>query len=89
MTKKELKQIYKTKKKSLKAEIRKEKEEYLDIISLCLICADKLDFINTRYDITKLKEEYLKKNNYLNIDLTQMMNFRKENEYVRRKTQGA
>ena len=37
----------------------KEKEEYLDIISLCLICADKLDFINTRYDITKLKEEYL------------------------------
>lgn len=29
MTKKELKQIYKTKKKSLKAEIRKEKEEYL------------------------------------------------------------
>lgn len=37
----------------------KKKEEYEDIISMCLICADKLDFINTRYDITRLKEEYL------------------------------
>ena len=37
----------------------KTKEEYEEIISMCLICADKLDFINTRYDITKLKEEYL------------------------------
>ena len=37
----------------------KKKEDYLDIISMCLIIADKLDFINTRYDTTRLKEDYL------------------------------
>lgn len=38
----------------------KKDDEYNDIISMCLIIADKLDFINTRYDTTRLKEEYLK-----------------------------
>lgn len=37
----------------------KKKEEYEDIISMCLIIADKLDFISTRYNKSSLKNEYL------------------------------
>lgn len=36
----------------------KNQEDYQDIISMCLIIADKLDFINTRYDLNKIKEEH-------------------------------
>lgn len=34
--------------------------EYIDIISACLIIADKIDFINTRYDKNKLEESKIK-----------------------------
>lgn len=38
----------------------KQKEDFQDRVSMCLIIADKLDFINSRYDKSKLKESYLK-----------------------------
>lgn len=37
----------------------KNKDDYIDQISMCLIIADKLDFINTRYDKNKLDDEHL------------------------------
>ena len=38
----------------------KNESNYEDIISICLIISDKLDFIQTRYDKSKLTEEHLK-----------------------------
>lgn len=38
----------------------KNESDYVDLVSMCLIIADKLDFINTRYDKTRLKDDYLK-----------------------------
>lgn len=44
--------------KAIKNHGGKNEYEYDDIISMCLIIADKLDFIATRYDKNRLKEEY-------------------------------
>ena len=38
----------------------KDIENYKDIISMCLICADKLDFISSRYDLSRLSDDSLK-----------------------------
>lgn len=46
--------------KAIKNHGGKNEEDYNDVISMCLIIADKLDFINTRYDKNKLSEDYLK-----------------------------
>ena len=37
----------------------KKEENYRDVISMCLIIADKLDFIGKRYDKDRIKQEYL------------------------------
>lgn len=37
----------------------KKEGDYLDPISMCLVIADKLDFISSRYDKERLKESYI------------------------------
>ena len=38
----------------------KKDTDYADEVSMCLVCADKLDFISNRYSSSMLSEEYLK-----------------------------
>lgn len=37
----------------------KKASDYIDEVSMCLVCADKLDFISKRYNVDMLSEEYL------------------------------